>query len=102
MQESEVQKQSIALLEAAGWEVVVTANDKPLRGGNVGITDAIAVRHDRVVFIEFKRTAGKLRPSQKRFLRRVRPHLGEHVMYFLVDDPVLVEQFLSEKREARQ
>ena len=47
-----------------------------------GITDDIAIKNARVVFIEIKRPAGKQRPGQIDFQADIEAHGGE---YFLVD-----------------
>ena len=93
--ESQIQSATVEALQRSGWEVTITSQDRPARGGLPGLPDVIAVRDDRVLFIECKTAKGRLLPSQRKWRDRHLPHLGDHVQYVVVRDPADVEAWLG-------
>jgi len=89
--EAEILASVTEYLRKSGWLVIVTSQDKATRHQIAGLPDRIAIKHDRVLFIEGKAKKGQLRPSQKIFAFALSPHLGDHVIYLVarsLDDVV--------------
>ena len=93
--ESQIQSAAVDALKMSGWETTVTSQDKPARGGLLGLPDVIAVRDDHVLFIECKTAKGRLRQKQRKWHDRHAPHFGAHVQYIVVRDPADVEAWLG-------
>ena len=66
-------------LKITGWFVFPILQGL---GSFLGISDFIAVRYGRVLFIETKSVNGSQRPGQKIFQRLIESHGGE---YWLID-----------------
>lgn len=71
-------------LRAAGWLVIVTAQDHSTRRQLSGLPDVLAFRDDCALLLECKTPTGKLRPSQLGFWEQIRPHCGAHVVHRVV------------------
>lgn len=70
------QKQVEALLTAYGWLFYHAPDNRPGRNGAIqnikaGFPDLVAVRGNRVLFIELKRELGKTSPEQDVWLARL-------------------------------
>jgi hypothetical protein len=85
IRESDVQCACVELLEAGGWQVWITSQDRATRRHVKGFTDLVAVRHNVTLFIECKRPGGKLRPSQEEFRDKILPHVGPNVHWWMID-----------------
>ena len=77
--ESGIKKLCKDTLEITGWFIFPVLQGL---GCYPGITDFIAIRYGRVLFIEVKSQAGKQRPAQIDFQADIEAHGGE---YWLID-----------------
>lgn len=95
--EAALQRAVVARLRAAGWLVVVTAQDVATRRQVAGLPDLLCFRYDTVVLLELKAPGGMLRESQVAFIDALAPHLGRHVVHRVI---YAVEQtdFMVESR----
>jgi Holliday junction resolvase-like predicted endonuclease len=75
--ESAIKRQVRDYLEWHGW-YVVRVQQGPL--AQRGISDLIAVKNGRVIWVEVKTAAGKLSPAQRAFADNIRDHGGTYVI----------------------
>lgn len=83
MSESEIRRQVKDYLAAKGWFCFHVLQGL---GAYKGITDLIAVRDGRIVFIELKTKTGKQSDYQKQFQADLEAAGGEYVLCRGVDD----------------
>ena len=107
--ESEIQRQVVEALEAAGWEVLVTAQDRATRKQSRGLPDLLCWKHDHTLYVECKKTRGRLSESQCRFAYRITGHEGPHLRYIVIRHPAMIDEWLTvgqgawrEKNNAKQ
>ncbi len=93
--ESEIQRQVVEALEAAGWEVLVTSQDRATRAQSRGLPDLLCWKHDHTLYVECKKPRGRLSDSQKRFKARIVPHQGPHLRRITVRHPAMIEEWLA-------
>jgi len=98
--ESDVQRQVVEALEAAGWEVLITSQDRSTRGQSRGLPDLLCWKHNHSLLIECKSVRGRLRGSQRRFKERIAPHEGPHLRYIVVKHVAMIEEWLAPGRGA--
>jgi len=98
--ESDVQRQVVEALEAAGWEVLITSQDRSTRGQSRGLPDLLCWKHNHTLYVECKSVRGRLRGSQRRFKERIAPHEGPHLRYIVVKHPDMIEEWLTPGRGA--
>lgn len=82
--ETLLQQAVVARLRAAGWFVVITAQDRATRQQLAGLPDLLCFKADHFVMLELKSERGVLRKSQVDFLDDVAPHLGRHVLHRVI------------------
>ena len=70
-------------LRAAGWFVMVFAQDRPMRRQAAGWIDIAAFKHDVTLLIECKTRTGRVRDSQKRLSDNLLQHTGPHLWHVL-------------------
>jgi len=98
--ESNVQRQVVEALRVAGWEVLVTSQDRAMRWQSRGLVDVMAWKHDHTLLIECKTAKGKLNDAQKLFKTRLAPHEGPHLRRITVRHPAMIEGWLAVGRGA--
>ena len=85
--EKHVERPAKAYAKERGWWVA-----KFVSPGLNGVPDDILIRNGRVLFIEFKRPGGELRPQQVKRIRDMRAHGAEvHVIDKLGDAYALLK-----------
>ena len=87
MNESDVADACDARLEAAGWFVFKTSQDKSTRRQLAGLPDRLCFRENVALLIEYKSPTGKARASQLKFADNIYPHLGENIHYMVLFHP---------------
>lgn len=93
--ESEIQRLVVEALRVAGWEVMVTSQDRAMRWQSRGLVDVIAWKHNHSLLIECKTAKGKLNDAQKRFKVRLAPHEGPHLRRITVRHPAMIDEWLA-------
>lgn len=93
--EAEIQAAVVEALERGGWEVTVTSQDRATRRHLRGLPDLLAIRDDRVLFVECKTARGRLRQSQQEWRERHERHFGAHVRYVVVRAVEDIEEWLG-------
>lgn len=89
MTERELRQGIVTLLRTCGWCVMPTSQPGMTKGGQSGLPDILAFRHDTTLLIECKTPTGTLRPSQAAFRDTIISHVGPHLHYIVassVDD----------------
>lgn len=89
-------------LRAAGWFVVVFAQDKPTRRQYAGWPDIAGFKWDITLLVQSKTRRGRVRVSQERLFDNLLPHTGPHLWYVLarsLDELVEVVGMIEEGRE---
>ena len=92
--ESDIQRQIVEALRVAGWEVMVTSQDRAMRWQSRGLVDVMAWMRDHTLLIECKTRTGKLNDAQKLFKSRLAPHEGPHLRRITVRHPAMVDEWL--------
>ena len=89
--EGEVKSAVKDALQKAGW-YEWTVNQFNKRGYRVksGISDLIAIREGRVLFLEIKAGNGKQRPAQAVFQAEIQAHGGEYYVIRSVDELIAI------------
>lgn len=102
MREADIQADIVEYLEAIGWFVTVTSQDRATRGQLAGLPDLIAVKHNHTLFVECKTQDGRLRESQHKWLQALGPHMGTHVLYTIArsleDVMSVIERMINHAR----
>ncbi len=83
LKESDIKKQVVPYLRLKGWFVF------PVMQGALayrGISDLIAIKQGRVLFIELKVAKGVLSDYQKKFQEDITIHGGEYLVIRSVED----------------
>ena len=93
--ESDVQRQVVEALEVAGWEVLITSQDRPTRQQSRGLPDLLCWKHDHTLLIECKSARGRPRGSQRKFGATIAPHEGPHLRYIVVRHPDMIDEWLT-------
>jgi hypothetical protein len=89
--EGSIKAQVKAMLKLAGWyEFTVSQFNKKGYKVHSGISDLIAIKGGRVLFLEIKTATGNQRPAQAEFEREVREHGGEYHIIRSVDELLTV------------
>ncbi len=84
--ENEIQSSIRQILEWRGWYVMRIQQGL---GCQKGISDLIAVKNGRTVFLEIKKPTGKQSKDQLEFEADVKAHGGEYVVLRSVDEAVI-------------
>ena len=95
MSESDIQRDIVDYLRAAGWLVVVFSENRAKRKSQAGWVDWIAFRHGVTVLGQTKKPGGKLTPAEAKFEYEVRQHLWSTLRYVEpvnLDDVIAVTQ----------
>ncbi len=88
LKESDIKKQVVPYLRLKGWFVF------PIMQGALayrGISDLIAIKQGRVLFVELKTAHGVLSDYQKKFQEDITTHGGEYLVIRSVEDLETVE-----------
>ena len=83
MKESEIRKQVQDYLRWKGWFVFYLLQGL---GCYPGLSDLVAIKNGRVIFIEMKTSRGKQSDHQKKFHGDVEWHGGEYRVVRCIDD----------------
>ncbi len=87
--ESEIQA---AVRDWLRWHKWLVIRNHQTLGSHKGLSDLVAVKGGRVLWIEVKRPGGELRPDQERFRDEILAHGGEYLVARSVED---VETYLK-------
>ncbi len=87
--ETVILRQIRNVLQWHGWYVIRIQQGL---GCHKGISDLIAIKRGRVVFVEIKKPSGKLSDHQERFKAAISDRGGEYVVMRSVED---LQAFLS-------
>lgn len=79
--ESHLQAHIVKRLRDAGWQVIVTSQDRRTRKQLRHIPDLIAFRDNTTLLIECKRVGGRLSDGQREFEDEVLCHTGKNLIY---------------------
>jgi len=87
LSENEIKKQVKDYLNATGW-----FNFHVLQGMGAykGIPDIIAIKNNRVLFLEIKRPGGKQSEHQRQFQIFIEGHGGEYCIIKCLDDLIKI------------
>lgn len=91
--ERDIQHAIVAILRWRGWMVREISQPHHVSRDLIGVPDLICFRDGITMLIECKRKGGKLRDSQKQFLKEITPHLRSTLWILVADDvDALVEK----------
>lgn len=83
-----VQRQVILYLRKFGWHTVNTSGAWRAARGMAGFPDVVAFKAGNTLLVECKSVTGELRPAQKKFHERLKPHVETsphtHLAYGIV------------------
>lgn len=88
--EKEIQSDIREYLQWRGWYVIRIQQGM---GAHKGLSDLIAVKDGRVVFMEIKTPRGRLSEYQVRFREALKEHGGEYVVLRSVEDAERIDRY---------
>jgi len=84
LRECDIQKTCIDYLRVMRWYVLdFSRHDCPDLSG---ISDIMAMKRGRYLWIEFKRPGNKQQANQIEFMNNIRSHDGEYILIYSIDE----------------
>lgn len=97
--EQEVQHEIVEWLRKGGWIVRTFNQPKAVKTGIRGWVDVVAIKHNRVIFIEVKAQGKRknLRPSQAKLRDELKPHTGCNVFWIVADNLEAIQELVNDR-----
>ena len=82
--EKDIQKICVDYLKIKNWMVIDFSKNE--NHDIAGISDILAIKKNRYVWIEFKRPGNKQQDVQVQFEQKIKAQLGEYILIYSLDD----------------